>query len=168
MPRLPLAPTYPMWSPCLASTPRTGKPHWDALMHVLRYIKGTLHFKITYGSKGFTDLMPVVTIPTNCCPVHHWSRIYVSSKICQTDQVDVLQNGRGRFSPTKACNPLQRQQWRHLTHQEHETQLLLRSKFVTSTENERDSGQSSTNTSNTQQHSQQLSSRVAGIIHFNS
>ena len=43
----------------------------------------------------------------------------------------------------------------------------LRSKFVTSTESARDSGQSSTNTSNTQQHSQQLSSRVAGIIHFN-
>jgi len=43
----------------------------------------------------------------------------------------------------------------------------LRSEFVTSTENARDSGQSSTNTSNIQQHSQQLSSRVAGIIHFN-
>jgi len=45
---------------------------------------------------------------------------------------------------------------------------LLRSEFVMSAENARDSGQSSTNTSNTQQHSQQLSSRVAGIIHFNS
>ena len=44
----------------------------------------------------------------------------------------------------------------------------LRGEFVTSAENVRDSGQSSTNTSNTQQHSQQLSSRVAGIIHFNS
>jgi len=43
----------------------------------------------------------------------------------------------------------------------------VRSEFVTSTENARDSGQSSTNTSNTQQHSQQLSSRVAGVIHFN-
>ena len=43
----------------------------------------------------------------------------------------------------------------------------VRGKFVTSAENARDSGQSSTNTSNTQQHSQQLSSRVAGIIHFN-
>jgi hypothetical protein len=28
-------------------------------MHVLRYIKATLHFKITYGGKGFTDLAPV-------------------------------------------------------------------------------------------------------------
>jgi len=46
--------------------------------------------------------------------------------------------------------------------------LQMRSEFVMSTENARDSGQSSTNTSNTQQHSQQLSSRVAGIIHFNS
>jgi len=45
---------------------------------------------------------------------------------------------------------------------------VVRSEFVTSAENARDSGQSSTNTSNTQQHSQQLSSRVAGIIHFNS
>jgi len=44
----------------------------------------------------------------------------------------------------------------------------LRSEFVMSTENARDSGQSFTNTSNIQQHSQQLSSRVAGIIHFNS
>jgi len=43
----------------------------------------------------------------------------------------------------------------------------VRSEFVTSAENARDSGQSSTNTSNTQQHSQQLSSRVAGIIYFN-
>ena len=44
----------------------------------------------------------------------------------------------------------------------------VRGEFVTSAENARDSGQSSTNTSNTQQHSQQLSSRVTGIIHFNS
>ena len=43
----------------------------------------------------------------------------------------------------------------------------VKSKFVMSAENVRDSGQSSTNTSNTQQHSQQLSSRVAEIIHFN-
>ena len=35
--------------------------------------------------------------------------------------------------------------------------IMLRSEFVTSTKNVRDSGQSSTNTSNTQQHSQQLS-----------
>jgi len=47
------------------------------------------------------------------------------------------------------------------------TPFLVRGEFVTSAENARDSGQSSTNTSNTQQHSQQLSSRVAGIIHFN-
>ena len=50
----------------------------------------------------------------------------------------------------------------------HQRPSLVRSEFVTSAENVRDSGQSSTNTSNTQQHSQQLSSRVAGIIHFNS
>jgi len=50
----------------------------------------------------------------------------------------------------------------------HSCQGMLRSEFVMSTENARDSGQSSTNTSNTQQHSQQLRSRVAGIIHFNS
>ena len=28
-------------------------------MHVLQYIKVTLHFKITYGSKGFMDLAPI-------------------------------------------------------------------------------------------------------------
>lgn len=36
-----------------------GKAHWLALMHVLRYIKGTLDHKITYGGKGFTSLAPV-------------------------------------------------------------------------------------------------------------
>ena len=36
-----------------------GKPHWDALTYVLWYIKGTLHFKITYGDKGFMNLAPM-------------------------------------------------------------------------------------------------------------
>ena len=36
-----------------------GRPHWIALMHVLRYIKGTLDFKITYGGKGYTNLAPI-------------------------------------------------------------------------------------------------------------
>ena len=36
-----------------------GMPHWDALTHVLCYIKGMLHFKITYGSKGLTNLAPM-------------------------------------------------------------------------------------------------------------
>ncbi|RDB17165.1 Retrovirus-related Pol polyprotein from transposon TNT 1-94 [Hypsizygus marmoreus] len=36
-----------------------GKAHWDALTHVLRYIRGTLHFKITYGGKAHTDLAPL-------------------------------------------------------------------------------------------------------------
>jgi hypothetical protein len=38
-----------------ASNP--GKEHWVALTHVLRYIKGTLHYKITYGGKH-RDLKP--------------------------------------------------------------------------------------------------------------
>ena len=36
-----------------------GRPHWIALMRVLRYIKGTLDFKITYGGKGYTNLAPI-------------------------------------------------------------------------------------------------------------
>ena len=40
-----------------ASNP--GKPHWNAMIHVLHYIKGSLHFKITYRGKGHTDLAPV-------------------------------------------------------------------------------------------------------------
>jgi hypothetical protein len=39
-----------------ASNP--GITHWNALMHVLRYIKATLHYKITYGGKDFKDLRP--------------------------------------------------------------------------------------------------------------
>jgi hypothetical protein len=30
--------------------------HWQALMHVLWYIKVTLHYKITYGGDGYKDL----------------------------------------------------------------------------------------------------------------
>ena len=40
-----------------ASNP--GKQHWIALTRVLRYIKGTLDYKITYGGDGFTDLAPI-------------------------------------------------------------------------------------------------------------
>ena len=36
-----------------------GKPHWNTLMHVLQYIKGMLHFKITYSGKKFMNLMPI-------------------------------------------------------------------------------------------------------------
>ena len=37
-----------------ASSP--GAAHWHALMHVLRYIKATLDYEITYGGNGFKDL----------------------------------------------------------------------------------------------------------------
>jgi hypothetical protein len=40
-----------------ASNP--GLTHWQALMHVLRYIKATLHYKITYGGDRFKDLKPI-------------------------------------------------------------------------------------------------------------
>jgi len=36
-----------------------GPPHWAALMHILQYLKGTLHYKITYGGEGFTSLAPI-------------------------------------------------------------------------------------------------------------
>ena len=39
-----------------ASNP--GNTHWQALMHVLQYIKATLHYKITYGGDCFKDLWP--------------------------------------------------------------------------------------------------------------
>jgi hypothetical protein len=39
-------------------SPDPGKPHWIVLMHVLKYIKGTLDYKITYGGSGKTSLMP--------------------------------------------------------------------------------------------------------------
>ena len=35
-----------------------GITHWQALMHVLRYIKATLHYKITYGGNNLNDLKP--------------------------------------------------------------------------------------------------------------
>ena len=35
-----------------------GKQHWQALTHVLQYIKGTLHYKITYGGAGYQSLTP--------------------------------------------------------------------------------------------------------------
>jgi Reverse transcriptase (RNA-dependent DNA polymerase) len=37
-----------------ASNP--GITHWNALMHILQYIKVTLNYKITYGGKNFKDL----------------------------------------------------------------------------------------------------------------
>jgi hypothetical protein len=36
-----------------------GIAHWQALMHVLRYIKATLNYKITYGGNGLTNLRPI-------------------------------------------------------------------------------------------------------------
>ena len=33
-----------------------GVAHWQALMHILQYIKATLDYKITYGGNGFTSL----------------------------------------------------------------------------------------------------------------
>ena len=36
-----------------------GPLHWVALMHVLQCLKGTLHYRIMYGGKGFTSLAPV-------------------------------------------------------------------------------------------------------------
>ncbi|GLB39961.1 putative reverse transcriptase (RNA-dependent DNA polymerase) [Lyophyllum shimeji] len=35
-----------------------GKPHWQALMHVLQYIKATLHYKLRYGGTGHTSFTP--------------------------------------------------------------------------------------------------------------
>lgn len=39
-----------------ASNP--GITHWQALMHILRYIKAMLHYKIMYGGSSFNDLRP--------------------------------------------------------------------------------------------------------------
>jgi hypothetical protein len=33
--------------------------HWQALMHVLQYIKATLHYKIMSGGDHFKDLKPI-------------------------------------------------------------------------------------------------------------
>jgi len=35
-----------------------GKPHWQALMHVLQYVKATLHYKIRYGGNEYTSFTP--------------------------------------------------------------------------------------------------------------
>ena len=45
-----------------ASNP--GKTHWNALTHVLRYIRGTLGFRITYGGKH-NDLAPIGYVNTD-------------------------------------------------------------------------------------------------------
>ena len=39
-------------------TSNPGKTHWNALTHVLRYIRGTLAYKIMYGGK-YKDLAPI-------------------------------------------------------------------------------------------------------------
>jgi len=36
-----------------------GLLHWAALMHVLQYLKGTLHYRVMYSGKGFTSLAPM-------------------------------------------------------------------------------------------------------------
>ena len=41
-----------------------GKTHWNALTHVLRYIRGTLAYKITYGGKC-KDLAPIGYVDAN-------------------------------------------------------------------------------------------------------
>ncbi|RDB21876.1 Retrovirus-related Pol polyprotein from transposon TNT 1-94 [Hypsizygus marmoreus] len=35
-----------------------GKAHWQALMHVLQYIKATLHYKLRYGGVGYNSFTP--------------------------------------------------------------------------------------------------------------
>ena len=35
-----------------------GKAHWQAILHVLQYIKGTLQYKLTYGGEGYQSLVP--------------------------------------------------------------------------------------------------------------
>jgi hypothetical protein len=34
-----------------------GQPHWDSIKHVLRYIRGTTGYKLTYGSRPGTSLL---------------------------------------------------------------------------------------------------------------
>ena len=46
-----------------ASNP--GITHWQALMHVLQYIKAMLHYKITYGRDSFKDLKPIGWVDAN-------------------------------------------------------------------------------------------------------
>lgn len=47
-----------------------GMVHWKALMHVLGYIKGTLHYRILYGGKGFTSITPYGYVDSDfaACP----------------------------------------------------------------------------------------------------
>ena len=35
-----------------------GKAHWLALLHVMRYIKATLHYKLRYGGEGYDNYAP--------------------------------------------------------------------------------------------------------------
>ena len=35
-----------------------GKPHWLALLHMMRYIKGTLSYKLRYGGLDYTNYIP--------------------------------------------------------------------------------------------------------------
>lgn len=35
-----------------------NKPHWLALMHIMRYIKGTLRYKLQYGGPGYDNYIP--------------------------------------------------------------------------------------------------------------
>ena len=50
-----------------ASNP--GRVHWNALTHVLRYIRGTLNYKITYGGK-YKNLAPVGYVDAVMNTVH--------------------------------------------------------------------------------------------------
>ena len=47
-----------MPSRLLANMLPTWDTHWQALMHILWYIKATLHYKIKYGGDCFKDLRP--------------------------------------------------------------------------------------------------------------
>ncbi|KAF5310638.1 hypothetical protein D9619_008097 [Psilocybe cf. subviscida] len=42
---------------CFASNP--GQQHWAAVLHVLAYIKATMHFALMYGGEGYKSIAPL-------------------------------------------------------------------------------------------------------------